>query len=66
MLKLMIGDTEIRPGDTVETFRGETATLISATIPHKPGSTGRVVVRFEGEDENEFFPGVIGATWKEV
>lgn len=51
---------EIRVGDTVETFRGESCkvTLLRPT----EGQNGRVYVRLPGDSfDSEFFPGVIGA-----
>jgi len=54
---------EIKPGDTVTTFRGEKAKLVSFRPPHKLSSTGHVFIR---SDDNkvygEFYPSVIGAT----
>lgn len=53
---------ELKSGDQVETFRGKTAILKSFTAPHKLGSTGRVIIREEGQEYcGEYFPSVIGA-----
>lgn len=50
-------------GETLTSFRGEPYLLTAIREPHKPGSTGRVVVR-KGEHTSEFFPGVFGLVWK--
>ncbi len=53
-------------GMPLETFRGESVTLERATAPHKPGSTGRVYVKFQGESSRgagEFFPSVVNLKW---
>jgi hypothetical protein len=52
---------EIKIGDRVTTFRGESGTLSSVRLPHKPGSSGHVGVKFDAGGEQEFFPAVIGA-----
>lgn len=53
-------------GDTVTTFRGQVGTLVTVKEPRSDGSTGRVYVRFEGQQHaREFFPSVIGASWSE-
>lgn len=49
---------EVKAGDTVTSFRGEPATVISMTPPHKPGSTGRVYTTL-----GEHFPGVYDLKW---
>ena len=61
-MKLIDQDTrkEIKPGDVVTDFRGDKATLVSFTAPHKPSSTGRVCLLEEGQ-QREYFPGVINA-----
>lgn len=51
---------EVKEGDTVTTFRGEKGILSGFREPHKPSSTGRVYVEFEGQSyTSEFFPSVI-------
>lgn len=72
--------TEVKAGDKVMTFRGETVEVISVTEPHKSSSTGRVYLQFFDKvatDEvpanydavasykQEVFPGVISAEWVE-
>lgn len=67
-MKLVYTDTgaPVRVGDQVQTFRGERATLLMITEPHKPASTGRVYIQFaDGGASREFFPSVIGADWIE-
>lgn len=51
---------EIKIGDQVKTFRGETAVVKGFRPPHKPGSSGRVIVDL-GNGDRDFFPGVINA-----
>jgi hypothetical protein len=51
---------EVKEGDTVTTFRGEKGILQSFREPHKPSSTGKVYVKFEGAEwSREFYPSVI-------
>lgn len=47
----------VNTGDTITTFRGETAILESARAPHKPSSVGHV---------NNFYASVYGLKWIEV
>jgi hypothetical protein len=52
-------------GDAV-TIRNQPATVLMITEPHKPSSTGRVLVQHEGSSGGfEYFPSVIGAEWIE-
>jgi hypothetical protein len=61
-----ITGVEIKTGMTRETFRGEKVIVTGAKPPHKPGSTGRVYVRYALDLYTaEFFPSVIGAKWSE-
>jgi len=56
----------VQIGDITTTFRGEIVTVLSITQPHKPSSTGRVIVQFMHDAPHnpcEFFPGVINAVW---
>lgn len=56
----------VEVGDKVVTSKGYSGTVISMTEPHKPSSTGRVVVQLAGADSHsEFYPSVINATWIE-
>jgi hypothetical protein len=58
---------EIKPGDTVTTFRGDPMVMVSFTPPHKPSSSGFVHLRYPHIDsEAEFYPSVIGAVIKEM
>ena len=52
-------------GERVTTFRGEFYYIKDIIVPHKPESTGRVVVsrKKEGGAYETYFPGVIDATW---
>ena len=50
---------EVHTGDLVKTFRSEYGILKHFTIPHKPGSTGRVCVELNGLQQ-EWYPSVIG------
>lgn len=45
-------------GDSVQTFRGEEAILLSFSPPRHSGSTGRVEIQI-GEEVREFYPSVI-------
>lgn len=56
---------EVKIGAIVSTFRGEIVTVKRITKPHKPGSTGRVSLLFEGGFQSDYFPSVIDASWKE-
>lgn len=48
---------EVRKGDTVTDFRGETATFVSATRTPVPGKSGKVLVDMGGM-QREFYEGV--------
>ena len=52
-----------REGDTLLDFRGEIATLLGGTPPHKPSSTGRVYVRDADGNKCEYFPSMFGLKW---
>ena len=58
-------ERKIRVGEIVTTFRGETAKLKSVERPRHPGSTGRVYLDVNGSMHG-YYPGVIGAKWKEL
>ena len=63
MAKLINEETglEVKEGDKVTTFRDEIGTLVSFAEPHKPSSSGKVYVQFDGLDyRREFYPSVIG------
>jgi hypothetical protein len=65
-MKTLVDKTTGKPlsiGDTVTTFRGETGILQHIAYPHKPGSTGRVMV-YINNTPHEFFPSVINAEWR--
>jgi hypothetical protein len=49
----------------VKTFRGESGTVQGWNEPHKPDSTGRVLLRIEGRSPFLYFPSVIDAEWRE-
>jgi hypothetical protein len=55
---------EVCIGDVVYTLRGESGILRSSDVPHKPSSTGRVYIEFNGTmfvgSLREYFPSVIG------
>lgn len=52
----------VLPGETITSFRGETATLVSFTPPHTAASTGRVHVRWSDArpdtSTDSYYPGV--------
>ena len=55
---------ELRPGDNVETFRGEKAKFQFGIEPHKISSTGRVSIKFNDDGHTaQYFPSVISAVW---
>lgn len=54
-------DTPVHEGETVTDFRGETHTIVGGRAPHGP-STGRVFTAAQ----QEFYPSVLGLTWKRV
>jgi hypothetical protein len=54
-----ITQKSIAAGAVRETFRGERCKVDGGRPPHKPGSTGRVLLA----DGREVFPAVIGAKW---
>lgn len=54
---------QLHVGDIVETFRKERCILKGMTEPHKPSSTGRVLVEIDG-GLAEFYPSVINAKFK--
>ena len=49
----------VTKGDVVSSFRGERATVVGGSAPHKPSSTGRVEV----DTGLEFYPSVFGLQW---
>jgi ribosomal protein L21E len=51
---------EVKPGDTVVSFRGDVEVMKAATPPRHSGSTGRVLT-----DRGEFYPGVYNLKWVE-
>jgi hypothetical protein len=54
----------VKVGDRARTFRGERVVVVGMYVPHKPGSSGRVRVRFVKDGwEQSFYPFVIGAKW---
>lgn len=53
---------EVKVGDKVETFRGETVEVSFFRPPHKPSSEGHVSVKRDG-GTREFYVSVIGAEW---
>jgi hypothetical protein len=55
---------EVREGDIVESFRGESAIVIGWTKPHSPASTGRITVQ-SGRDEHTCYPSVYSCEWIE-
>jgi hypothetical protein len=55
----------VKRGDSVKTFRGESATVGGWIEPHKPDSTGRVLLRIGTADPHGYFPSVIDAEWRD-
>lgn len=65
-LKLVLAATgeEVKIGDRVTTFRGESGVVTAMQEPQHPGSTGRVSFKQDGQQSSsEFYPGVINAEW---
>lgn len=55
---------EIKVGDEVDTFRGDQVRVVGIRPPHRPGSSGRVIVdelSANGSRGQEYFPSVIDA-----
>jgi hypothetical protein len=66
-MKLFIGEKEATEEMSVVTSKGHSGILNSWREPHKPSSTGRVYVTLDGEtSQSEFFPGVIGAEFRDI
>jgi len=45
---------QVKPGDTITSFRGEKATLIRATRASMPGKSGKVLVQWDENQPNDF------------
>lgn len=54
------------PGDPVRDSRGAEGLIISLAPPHKPGSTGKVCVRWASGFVHEVYPSVIGCTFRQI
>jgi hypothetical protein len=63
-MRLYINGEPAVIGKVYESFRGEKMKLLGAVEPHKPGSTGRVIVGEHGS-KSEYYPSVIGGEWRE-
>ena len=51
-------------GKSYTTFRGELCELLAIEPPRHAGSTGRVILRFSGSNQDvERYPSVIGLRW---
>ena len=58
---------ELKVGDERTTFRGEHVRITDLQPPHKPESTGKVYVKYVGEETTGgYYPNVIGARFEEV
>jgi hypothetical protein len=79
-MRLVYEDTkkEVQIGDKVELSHGDTATVLAFNKPHKPSSSGKVIVERVGLVElsdgtilsdqpyhREYYVSVIGAVWIE-
>lgn len=54
----------VKENAVATTFRGERVRIGGARAPHKPGSTGKVYVYYEGaSDLLSLYPGVLGMAW---
>ena len=64
---------EVKIGDNVITFKGDNVKVVYFGEPHKPSSTGRVTVEYngvqwrpsDGGHQMDYFVGVIKAKWIE-
>ena len=57
---------EVKVGDVVTTSKGEKCEVTYFRPPHKPSSSGKVTVQFEGSNSSmEYYVSVIGAEWIE-
>ena len=65
ILVYKVSGQPVKRGDVVKTFRGEDATVDGWVEPHKPDSTGRVLLRIEPYQPHAYFPSVINAEWRE-
>lgn len=55
---------EVKEGDKVLDFRGESVTVQDFRFPHKSNSEGKVWVKNEGSTHSsEYYVSVIGAQW---
>jgi hypothetical protein len=55
----------VRVGDRVIDRDGDTITVLSASPPHKPSSSGRVFVQNNADGwKQEFFPHVFDMVWE--
>lgn len=63
-MQLVRTDTRkpVKLGDTLTSFRGEAVELVGIIKPHKPESTGRVIV--QGGGQGQYFPSVFGLEWE--
>ena len=67
-MRLIYKDTnnEVRVGDVVKTFRGDSVEVVTLEKPYHSSSTGRVYVKHPGSEwTSSYFPSVIGAEWIE-
>jgi hypothetical protein len=55
----------VRTGDIVHLDNSTPYVVVDIIEPHKPASTGRVVIQSmcERKYTSQYFPGVIGAMW---
>lgn len=65
-MKLIYKETgkEVKVGDTAKTFRGEEVEVVSFDLPHKPSSSGKILIQNRKWKE-ECYVSVIGAEWIE-
>ena len=67
-MKLVDKETgkEVKVGDIITMSDGEKCEVTYFKPPHKPSSSGKVLVKFENRNCNmEYYVGVIGAEWIE-
>lgn len=57
---------EVKVGDIITLSDGDKCEVTYFRPPHKPSSSGKVLVKFENRNCNmEYYVGVIGAEWIE-
>lgn len=56
---------EVKTGETVTDFRGDKAKIVSFSKPHKPASSGKVLVETSAGHQGEYYVSVFDMEWIE-